>query len=124
MAKNLVAPVLSLSAATTTAAVPVVADIGEFCRSVTFQVVASAGTTAGAVTFQGSIDGATYVPLTAAAVIGQTGGPTLTNGVLSFTAASTALVSLGSNTSAIRYFQAIVSTNITGGNVTVKIMGA
>lgn len=108
-----------LNAATTTVTGSVV-DHGSAAMSVCFQVNASAGTTAGAVTFFGSVDNTTFVPLTAAAIIGSTGAPSITNGVMSFTAASTALVTLGANNTAIRFVRADVTTNMAGGTVTVK----
>jgi hypothetical protein len=90
--------------------------------SVAFQVVTSGTITAGAITFLGSVDGVTFVPLTVAAVLGSTGSPTITAGVLSMTAGTTALVGLGNVLTALRYFRADVTTTVTGGGtVTVKV---
>lgn len=98
-----------------------VVDMGASCQSVTWQVVASAGTTAGAVTFLGSLDNTTFSPLTTAVLLGGTSGNSMTGGILSFTAAGNALVNLGSNLSAIRYFRADVTTTFTGGTATAKV---
>lgn len=98
-------------------------DFGSACQSVTFQLTTSGTITGGSVTFSGSVDNATFIVLTAAAVVGQTGSPTLTNGVLTVTTTTTALVGTGSTNLACRYFRADVTSNITGGgNVTVKVM--
>lgn len=115
--------VTNLNAATTTVT-GTVTDQGSAHQTPTFQVVTSAGTTAGAVTFFGSVDNVTFVPLTSAAIQGSTGAPTITNGVMSFTAQSTALVSLGANHAAMRFLRADVTTNMVGGTVTVKSTGA
>lgn len=91
--------------------------------SVVFQVVTSGTITGGGITFNGSVDGVTYVPLTGAtAVLGSTGSPTLSGAVLTLTGATTALVGIGSVLTACRFFRADVSSNITGGGtVTVKV---
>lgn len=118
-------PTTSLNAATSTVTGAVV-DFGAAVLSAVFQVVASAGTTAGAVTFFGSIDNATFTPLTTASIMGGTSGNSITAGVISFTAAGNALVlptAAGSNMHGIRYFRADVTTNFVGGNVTVKAAG-
>lgn len=111
----------TLTAATTTVTGTAV-DHQASRLAATFQVVTTGTITAGAITFLGSIDGTTYVILTGAALIGGSGSPTLTNGVLTMTAATTALVSLGANNAAIRFYRADVTTNITGGgSATVKV---
>lgn len=116
MAKNLVAPVTSLSAAGAAGAGAVV-DFGEVCHSVTFEVSGSAGITAGAVQFMGSTDGATYVVM---------GTPTLGGGgaaanPLTVAASTNYLVSF--NGIALRFFRVDVSTAFTGGTVSAKVMG-
>lgn len=113
--------VVTLLSAATNTATGTVADALETAVGGTFQLVTGGTPTAGAVTFLGSIDGVTYTPLTGATLVGQTGSPTLTNGVLTMTAATQALVSLGTSNSAIRFFRADVTTNMTGGTVSVKV---
>lgn len=101
-----------------------VADFQNARQSATFQVVAGAGTTAGAVTFFGSIDNSTFTPLSTASILGGTSGNSITSGVLSFTTAGNALVSIGAagnNMAAIRYFRADVTTNFVGGTVNCSV---
>lgn len=109
------AAVTSLSAATT--GTGTVADFGSACQSVTFQVVGSAGISAGAVQFLGSIDGVTFTVL---------GTPTLAGGGTAanpLTVAASTSYLMSYQGVAIRYFRCDVSTNFTGGTVTAKIMG-
>lgn len=122
VAQGAINPITSLNAATTTVT-GTVADFQSARNGGTFQVVASTGTTAGAVTVLGSVDGTSFATLTTAVLSGATSGVTLASGVLTFTAPSTALVSLGANSPAIRYLRADVTTNMTGGTVTAKILG-
>lgn len=122
VAQGAINPIKSLNAATTTVT-GTVADFQSAKNGATFACVASAGTTAGAITLFGSVDAATFAPLTGAAIVGQTTGATLSNGVLTFTAPCTVLVSLGNNGSALRAFRADVTTNMTGGTVTVNVLG-
>ena len=111
----------SLNAATTTVTGNAV-DHGFAALSTCFQITASAGTTAGAVTLNGSVDNTNYAVLTAATLLGGSGA-TVTNGVVTFTAPGTVLVSLGANNAAFRFARADVTTSMTGGNVTAKIAG-
>jgi hypothetical protein len=96
-----------------------VADFATSRSAITFGVTAGAGVSAGAVTLLGSVDGVTFVTLTAAAIIGGSGA-TISNGVLTFTAPGTVLVSLGANTAAIRWTRADITTNFTGGTASAK----
>jgi hypothetical protein len=119
-------PRTTLNAATTTAT-GTVADFAIARQAATFQVVAGAGVTAGAVTFFGSLDNVTFTPLTTASILAGTTGNSITAGVLSFTAAGNALISVGAagnNSNAIRYYRADVTTNFVGGSVTVKVSAA
>lgn len=119
-----VSPITILNAATTTTT-GTVADFSASHHAGCFQIVASAGTTAGAVTFLGSVDGTTFTILTTATLLGTSGGNSLAGGVLTFTAAGSALVSQAGNAaSALRYLRADVTTNFVGGSVTVKAQAA
>lgn len=124
VAEGFVNPIQNLTNATTTVT-GTVADFQTARLSATFQVVAGAGVTAGAVTFLGSVDNTTFTPLTTASILGGTSGNSITAGVLSFTAAGNALVSVGAagnNMNAIRYLRADVTTNFVGGNVNCKVL--
>lgn len=111
----------SLNAATTTVTGSVI-DHGFAALSTCFQLTASSGTTAGAVTLLGSVDNVNFATLTSATLLGGSGA-TVSNGVVTFTAPGTVLLSLGSNNAAFRFARADVTTNMTGGNVTAKIAG-
>jgi hypothetical protein len=105
---------LTLNAATTGTGTPI--DFGNANQSVTFQVVGSAGISAGAVQFMGSVDGVTYTTL---------GTPTLGGGGTAanpLTVAANTSYLMSYNGIAIRYLRCDVSTNITGGSVTAKVM--
>lgn len=124
VAEGYVNPIQNLTNATSTVT-GAIADFQTARQSATFQVVAGAGVSAGAVTFFGSVDGTTFTPLTTASILGGTSGNSITAGVLSFTAAGNALVSIGAagnNMAAIRYFRADVTTNFVGGNVNCKVL--
>jgi len=123
VAEGAINPAQNLTNATTTTT-GAVADFGSARQSATFQVLAGAGVTAGAVTFFGSIDNTTFTPLTTASILGSTTGNSITAGVLSFTTAGNALVSpgaAGNNMNAMRYYRADVTTSFVGGNVNVKV---
>lgn len=114
-------PMTTLNAATSTAT-GTVADFSVAKHTYSFQLVASAGVTAGAVTLLGSVDNVTFTPLTSSTNTGNTSGVSLANGVVTFTAPSSMIASAVNAGVAIRYFRADVTTNMTGGSVTVKVM--
>jgi hypothetical protein len=90
-------------------------DFGSASLAVTFQVVGSAGISAGAVQFMGSLDGVTYTPL---------GTPTLAGGGTAanpLTVAANTSYLMSYNGIAVRYLRCDVSTNFTGGTVTAKV---
>jgi hypothetical protein len=124
VAEGFVNPIQNITNGTSTAN-GTVADFQTARESATFQVLAGAGVSAGAVTFFGSIDGVTFTPLTTASILGGTSGNSITAGVLSFTTAGNALVNCGAagnNVFAMRYFRADITTNFVGGNVNVKVL--
>lgn len=108
-----VTPGTSLNAATT--GTGTVVDFGSASLAATFQVVGSAGITAGAVQFMGSIDGVTFTPLGTPTTAG---GGTAANPL---TVAANTSYLMSFNGVAIRYLRCDVSTNFTGGTVTAKV---
>jgi len=124
VAEGFVNPIQNITNGTSTAT-GTAADFQTARESATFQVLAGAGVSAGAVTFFGSIDGVTFTPLTTASILGGTSGNSISAGVLSFTTAGNALVNCGAagnNVFAMRYFRADITTNFVGGNVNVKVL--
>lgn len=122
VAEGYINPTQNLTNATTTVT-GAVADFQTARQSATFQVLAGAGVTGGAVTFLGSIDGTTFTTLTTASIFAGIGA--MASGVLTMTAAGSTLVSpggVGNDMMAIRYFRADVTTNMVGGNVNVKVL--
>lgn len=114
---------LSAAVGTVTGAV---ADFGTMRNAATFQVVVAGAPTGGTVTFFGSLDSSTFIPLTNASTLAGTAG-TLTAGVLNMSGTTNALIRptvAGDDSFAIRYFRADVSGALTGGaspTVTVKV---
>lgn len=94
--------------------------------SAMFQVVTTGAPSAGAVTFQSSMNGVNWITLRNATVYaGIAGG--LSQGVLSMNATTGCLISpgpSGGSSLAMRYFRANVSTNLTLGTTVSVIVGA
>lgn len=103
------AVVTSLNAATTTVT-GTVYNLGYLSRDYTFVGTSSATLTAGVVRLFGSIDNTTFVQIGSDITL-STDFATATS--KSYTGATN-----------YRYFRADVTTNVTGGNITFKIMGA
>jgi hypothetical protein len=101
-----------------------VLDLDTGLASGTCQVTASTGTTAGAVTVLGSVDGVNYVPLNNAILTGKLGaGTTLSAGIVSFTGPGSALVSFSNAGGAVRFLRADVTTTMVGGTATAWSLG-
>ena len=124
MARNR-SPITSLNGAILTTDPVIVADFGDTVGSFTMQVVGSGTITAGAITVYASLDGVTFVPMTAAATTGTTAGISMASGVVTFTAAGAGFMASSPNAGpAVRYAKAAVTTNfVGGGSVTVKFLG-
>jgi hypothetical protein len=96
-------------------------DLGAAQRSITFSIVTSAGVSAGAVTLQVSVDGVNWgTPPTGSLVILSAG--TLANPLTVASASTTWIVTVPAAT--CRFARATVSTTITGGTVSVSIVGS
>lgn len=91
-------------------------DFGSASSSATFQVVTTAGITAGAVQFMGSIDGTTFTPLPTATSFGGAG-----SNANPYTLTANGSAMFHYNGLAVRYLRCDVSTTVTGGTVTVKV---
>jgi hypothetical protein len=90
----------------------------------TVQIIAGTGVTAGAVTLSGSLNGVTFTPLSGAVIIGKSAaGVALANGIITFTAASSVLVSNPPSGGVLRYIRADVTTTVVGGTVSAYAMG-
>lgn len=85
-------------------------DLGYLSRDYTFVGTSSATLTAGVVRLQGSIDGTTFVPI----------GTDITLSTDFATATSKAYT----GASDFRYFRADITTTVTGGTITFKILAA
>lgn len=103
------ATLTTLNAATTTVT-GAVYDLGYLSRDYTFVGTSSATLTAGVVRLFGSIDNTAFVQI----------GSDI-NCATDFTSATSKAYTGATD---YRYFRADVTTNITGGNVTFKILGA
>lgn len=95
-----------------------VADFQTARQSALFQVSVAGTPTGGTITFFGSIDNTTFVPLTTASVFAGTAG-TITAGVLNAQNTTNCLINpaaAGNNMFAMRYFRADISAGLTGGS--------
>jgi hypothetical protein len=101
-----VGPVQSLAAQSATTATPVVLDAGTVRPNATLVVTTSAGTSAGVIQLQASMDGINWW--------------NVSSGSITTSAAST--TSQVTSTSAFgRFFQAKITTTVTGGTVTAWV---
>lgn len=101
----------SLVAKTLTTDTSSVIDFNQMVKNVTFEVIAAGTVTAGTVTLQVSVDGATwFAPPTAAFT--NLSGATLANPYVLVTSTN-ALFTL--TNLAVRYARVIISANVTGG---------
>jgi len=99
-------------------------DLDTGIASWSIQVVASTGVTAGAVTVLGSLDGSTFTQLINSVQTGKTGtASSLAAGVLTFTAAGSAVISGPNAANSIRVLRADVTTLPVGGTISAIGLG-
>ena len=104
-----VGPVQSLSAVSATTATPVVLDAGTVRPNATLVVTTSSGVSAGVVALQASMDGVNFWNVPSASI---------TTSAASTTSQVTSASAYG------RYFRAVITTAVTGGNVIAWIAAA
>jgi hypothetical protein len=95
-------------------------DTGDIRDQATFQIIAGAGVTASAVTFQGSDDAVNWIPLPLNSVTAVTGAPAAAPQPLGPAAAGSFFYTLVPGAGVWRYFRAVTGT-VTGGTLSAAV---